>query len=156
MSYKNIEIQEELLQVPHFSNDDAIAIGLLIYERAKKEGYPIGIDISRNRTTLFHMTLPGANIQNEQWMSRKRNTSYYFERSTLYYESPLREEILNAGFDYRDYAPAGGAFPIRIAGSGYVGAAIVSGLASIEDHNLVAWAIAKHYGIDGVPDAEIV
>ncbi|MDR0885506.1 MAG: heme-binding protein [Clostridiales Family XIII bacterium] len=158
MSYKNIEIQEELLQLDHFSNEDAVAIGILIYERAKELGYAMAIDISRGGLTLFHLHMDGTGGQeSENWMRRKRNTVYYFQKSSLRFETPETEGgIEGTGLNRTDYAPAGGGFPIFVKGIGFAGAAIASGLAGIDDHNLVVWAICKHYGIEGCPNAEIV
>jgi uncharacterized protein (UPF0303 family) len=46
------------------------------------------------------------------------------------------------------YAPAGGGFPIRIIGTGVVGAVTVSGVPQREDHNFVAECIAQHLGVN--------
>ena len=40
------ERQEQLLQFPHFSNADALDIGLMLVDTAKKNGYSVAIDIT--------------------------------------------------------------------------------------------------------------
>ena len=50
--------------------------------------------------------------------------------------------------DVRDYALAGGAFPITLKGFGIVGAVATSGLSERLDHTLSAAAVASVLGID--------
>ena len=154
MTYKNIEIQEEMLQFEHFSNEDAIALGNIIYQLAQEQGVCVAIDISRNGITLFHLLMTGTRADNESWMRRKRNTACHYEESSLAFESERRDSLVSSGLDLAQYAPAGGAFPIRLRGTGCIGAAVVSGLKGIEDHNLVAQGIARLLGVQGCPNAE--
>jgi uncharacterized protein (UPF0303 family) len=50
------------------------------------------------------------------------------------------------GVDPADYAPHGGAFPIRIRDVGVVGVVTVSGLPQADDHALVVEAVTAHLG----------
>jgi uncharacterized protein (UPF0303 family) len=47
-----------------------------------------------------------------------------------------------------DYALAGGGFPIRLEGTGVIGAITVSGLPERDDHCLVVDALCDHLGRD--------
>lgn len=154
MKLEAIKKQEEMLQFEHFSNEDAISIGLKIIELAKRAGKGVAIDISRNRVTLFHAAMDGTNGTNELWMKRKKNTIYFFENSSLNYQTETdldNKEIIKSGLNNIEYASAGGAFPVKLKGTGFVGAVIVSGLKGAEDHDLAAHAIAEYLGIKDLP-----
>jgi uncharacterized protein (UPF0303 family) len=99
--------------------------------------------------------MEGTSGNNGEWMRRKRNTTYAYEISSLYFETEDgAARLVSSGYNLSDYAPAGGAFPIIIKGGGVIGAVVVSGLTSVEDHNLAANAIASHLGIENCPQAE--
>ena len=108
--------QQELnLQFSSFTNDDAVWIGLYLYERAKKENLPITVDITRSMHQLFHISLPGTSPDNDQWVLRKNKLVNRFQISS---------------------------FPIIIKDVGVVGTITVSGLAQADDHALVIDAIS--------------
>lgn len=44
---------------------------------------------------------------------------------------------LKMGLPDRDYAAAGGSFPLRIAGSGCIGSITVSGMPEFDDHAMI-------------------
>jgi uncharacterized protein (UPF0303 family) len=52
------------------------------------------------------------------------------------------------GVEPKDFAIAGGGFPINVEGVGVIGAATASGLPEREDHNLVVAAICAVLGQD--------
>ena len=68
---KQLEQEERELQFDRFSNEDAIAIGLSLYETAKKNNLPVTIDVRRNGHQLFHLAMPGTSPDNDQWVARK-------------------------------------------------------------------------------------
>lgn len=61
--------------------------------------------------------------------------------------------IALTGLPLRDFAVAGGGFPILVEGVGCVGAVIVSGLPQRDDHALVVEILAE---MCGVPLRDIV
>ena len=68
---KKLEQEEQELQFDRFSNEDAAALGLSLYETAKEKQLPVTIDITRNGHQLFHLSMPGTSPDNDQWVARK-------------------------------------------------------------------------------------
>ena len=137
--------QEERLQFPSFDNDAAIALGLLLVELGRARRLPITVDVTRAGQQLFHAALSGTTADNDQWVIRKNavvmrfgHSSYYMGRRAALKDVPFHEAML---IDPREYAAHGGAFPIRVVGTGLVGTVTVSGLPQHEDHALVVEAI---------------
>ena len=152
MDYKTLipelKQQEELLQFSSFSNADAIAIGLDLYETAKAQNLPITIDIMRNGQQLFHLSMPGTSADNDQWVIRKCRLANRFQASSFRIGTELRAEGLTLEERYElshyEYAAHGGCFPVIIKDTGMVGTITVSGLAQEDDHALVVEAIRKY------------
>jgi uncharacterized protein (UPF0303 family) len=137
--------QEERLQFPAFDNDTAIALGLHLMELGRARGLPITVDVTRAGQQLFHASLPGTSADNDEWVIRKNavvmrfgHSSYYMGRRAALKDVPFHEAML---VDPRQYAAHGGAFPIRVIGTGLVGTVTVSGLPQHEDHALAVEAI---------------
>lgn len=148
MKIETLIEQEKELQFEKFDNDTALDIGLRIMNEGRERKLPIAIDITRCRQSLFHVLLPGATSDNDEWIMKKINVVYRFEKSSLYMELILRqkndsiENVFHVSSD--NYAASGGAFPVRVKGTGVVGTIAVSGLASEEDHALIT-GILKGY-----------
>lgn len=147
---KELERQEKELQFASFSNEDAVAIGLAIYERAKKENLPITVDVTRNGQQLFHLAMPGTSADNDQWIIRKCRLANRFQMSSFHVGTMLKD--MNTTLEERfyissvDYAPHGGCFPIYIQNTGMIGTITVSGLAEEDDHALVVETIRQFLG----------
>ena len=140
--------QQELdLQFSSFTNEDAAIIGLRLYERAKKENLPITIDITRNAHQLFHISLPGTSLDNDQWVLRKNKVVNRFQISSYHMGTLLKTQ--NSTLEDRfhissmEYAAHGGSFPIIIKQVGVIGTITVSGLAQADDHALVVDTISE-------------
>ena len=151
MDYTNLlnelKQQEARLQFPAFSNEDAVTIGLSLYEIAKERNLPITIDIMRNGQQLFHLSMPGTSADNDQWVIRKCRLANRFQASSFRIGTELRAEGLTLEERYElshyEYAAHGGCFPVIIKNTGMVGTITVSGLAQEDDHALVVEAIEK-------------
>jgi len=147
-SLRQLEEEFEALQFSAFGFDEALSIGLDLVGTARKGGLPVAININFNRQMLFHAALPGSTPDNDHWIARKNRVVDRFFQSSLYIATQLRhkgktiEEVY--GLSSVDYAPYGGAVPIRIRGVGVVGAITVSGLPDHEDHRMVVAAIQRH------------
>jgi uncharacterized protein (UPF0303 family) len=143
--------QEKLLVFPAFSEEDAFRIGSALKARADKESVPLVIDISLWDRKLFYFARPGSTSDNEDWVRRKFNLARRVHKSSYRAGRELAAAGLtlkDRNLDEADYAPHGGAFPIRLANAGAIGAVTISGLPQRDDHNWVASAIASHLGID--------
>jgi uncharacterized protein (UPF0303 family) len=148
--------QEEQLQFKAFDEAAAWKLGSHMRDQALARKLPFVIDIRVGIKPLFYVAMPGTTPENPDWVRRKVNTVYRFEassyRTALEYKLKGNPFDVARGLDPLQYAPAGGGFPIRIIGTGVVGAVTVSGVPQREDHNFVAESIAHHLG---VPYAEI-
>lgn len=135
------------LQLAKFSQEDALALGLLLVELATEREMPVAVDIRRGTHVLFHVSLPGATPDNGIWVERKARTAERFGVPSLLVG--LRGRLGggrvedNAWFDEERYAAHGGAFPIYLRGTGPVAVVTVSGLPQKEDHDLVVEALTK-------------
>jgi len=141
-------IQQELdLELNQFNQDVAWQLGTTIKQLAEEKGASISIEIYGFGQTLFQFCMLGSSADQLDWIRRKRNSVLYYGRSTyylsLYNEGKQRVFETQPHIDPNEYCAHGGSFPIRIKGSGLVGAVTASGLASVEDHDLVTQALHK-------------
>jgi uncharacterized protein (UPF0303 family) len=145
------EIRE--LQLPGFSMDDALNLGLLLVELGKEGQLPIAIDITKGEQVLFHVALPGATPDNEHWIRAKQRTAARYEMPSLLVglRGRLRGGRIEdqAWFDQSRYAAHGGSFPVYVRGVGAVATVTVSGLPQVQDHNLVVQALREVLGSMG-------
>jgi uncharacterized protein (UPF0303 family) len=146
--------QESALHFTRMSEDDAWALGNQMRSAAIAANLPFVIDIRIGIRPLFYTALPGSTPENPDWVRRKVNTVYRFEASSyrvaLEYQSRGANFDASRGLDPLQYAPAGGGFPIRLAGS-VVGVVTVSGVPQRDDHNFVAENLAKFLGVAYTP-----
>jgi len=149
MSYtlESLIEQEQSLQLVSFNQDVAWQLGCAIKQAAEDKGASISIEIYGFGQTLFQFCMPGSSADQLDWIRRKRNAVLYYGHSTYYLsqynESKQRVFETQPHIDPSQYCAHGGSFPIRIKGSGLVGAVTASGLASIEDHDLVVEALQQ-------------
>jgi uncharacterized protein (UPF0303 family) len=145
--------QEQRLQFTAFDNETAIAIGMDIVGRGRRDKLPIAVDATRNQQQLFHMALPGTAVDNDLWIRGKNAVVYRFGHSSLYVGASCRaagktmeEKYLVDSHEYRAH---GGAFPVFVKRVGLVGTITVSGLPQEEDHRMVVEAIERHLAKGG-------
>ncbi|SDK32215.1 heme-degrading domain-containing protein [Aliiruegeria lutimaris] len=133
--------QEDALVFSHFDEETAIALGLALVSEARTMAAPVVVDIRTPDRTLFHAALPGSAPDNDHWARRKSNVVLRKHRASMLVglQFAAAEKTVGAdlGLDPMDYAAHGGSFPIRVAGTGVVGAVTVSGLASEDDHAMI-------------------
>lgn len=142
-----LEAEFEELQFDRFGFEDAWAIGCDLVSAGKDANLAIAVDITVNGQVLFHAALPGSSPDNDQWILRKNRIVARFHKSSFYIANRLKREdgMLDAkyGLSLADFAPFGGAVPVRIRHVGVVGTITVSGLPDREDHALVVKAVRK-------------
>jgi uncharacterized protein (UPF0303 family) len=138
---------EARLVFDRFTNDDAIALGLVLLELARAEGAAVAIDVTRGGQQLFHVALAGTSADNDQWIIRKNRVVTRFAHSSYYMGTLCRSKghTLSEMFfvDDREFGAFGGAFPIIVRDVGVVGTVTVSGLAQSDDHRLVVTALEQ-------------
>ena len=129
---QTLQQHEDELQFTEFTNDTALALGLLLVGAARRERKAITIDICRNGQQLFHAALPGTSADNDAWIRRKNNVVNRYGHSSFYVGTEFRARGKNFDQDSRldpdAYAAHGGAFPVIARNVGVVGTVTVSGL----------------------------
>ncbi len=142
------ENEEKQLQFDHFSNEDALELGLMLVNYAKVKKYVIAIDITVNGYQIFRYGFSGTNIHNDMWLRRKIKTVNTVHKSTLHVGELLKlsgEEIgIDWHLDPENYAFHGGGFPINVIGTGVVGSICVSGRPHEEDHQIIIDVLHKY------------
>ncbi|WP_179504973.1 MULTISPECIES: heme-degrading domain-containing protein [unclassified Sphingomonas] len=144
LAIARIEAEVAALELAHFDLDDAWWLGCYLRERAARENLPIAIEIRRGVATLFACLLPGASADNSEWLRRKLALVMRFERCTYVLGLTFRREpglFERHGLDLRDHIADGGGVPIRLAGTGTIGALGISGLPQEDDHRLAIEAL---------------
>ncbi len=142
---EELEAQERRLVFPHFTHDDAWALGSLLVEMARERRAPVAIDIHRAGQQLFHAALPGSAPDNDAWIARKRRVVERYGSASYLVGARHRAKgttfEASSRLDPDIYAAHGGSFPLTVQGAGVIGAVTVSGLPQLEDHNLVVEAL---------------
>ncbi|SDD05064.1 Uncharacterized protein, UPF0303 family [Sphingomonas sp. YR710] len=142
---EEIDRAEQALLLRRFDADDAWWLGCRLRDHAAARHAPVAIEIRRAGTRLFSVVMPGATQDNLAWVDRKIAIAMRFERSSYALNLMFRAGdglFERFGLNRATYAPAGGAVPIRLIGTGVIGAAAISGLAQEEDHGIVIEALA--------------
>ncbi|MFD8549993.1 heme-degrading domain-containing protein [Streptomyces sp. NPDC059649] len=136
-----LEAHERHLVFETFGNDDAWELGSLLVKLARNRGAEVTIGIRRGAQQLFHCALPGTSADNDAWIARKSAVVERYAESSFLVGARFRakgrtfEE--SSRLDPDRFAAHGGAFPIRVRGTGVVGVVAVSGLPQAADHELV-------------------
>ncbi len=150
-----LELQEDILQFTHFTNEDAWALGNLMVAEANKRELKVAIRIMLNNgLILFQSMADGITLTNQRWLQRKHNVVEYTESSTLYLYAKLKKTertMADVFLDENEYANSGGGFPIRLENSGVIGSVCVSGMNHVLDHDFVVKCLAKYLHTDEVP-----
>lgn len=145
-----VAAEEAELRFPSFSNDQAIALGAAIAEKARSRGHAVTVDVRRSGQQLFHLALSGTSADNDQWALRKSRVVERFGHASLLVGLKLR--LAGQGLEEKymvsplEYSAFGGSFPINVEGTGIVGSVTVSGLAQEDDHALVVECIREFLG----------
>lgn len=153
---ERITLQERRLVLERFDAATAWTLGTMLKASAEARGAALAIEVRIARRTVFFHAMPGSKPSNADWARRKRNTVELLARSS--YAAGLAPPqdgqtiAQRMGLATRDYAFAGGGFPIAVAATGVIGAVAVSGLPQRDDHEMVVAALAE---LAGVPLAEV-
>lgn len=146
--------QEDALVLASFDEETAYAIGSALRATALAQRHPVVIDIRSASRRLYFAALPGTTPDNEDWARRKGNVALRCHASSLRVGLMLAAEERtpwpDAALNTNDYATHGGAFPVRVRGTGVVAAIAISGLPSREDHDLIVQALARHLGMNDI------
>ena len=146
-----IAAQEKALTFQEFDEGTALKLGLAIRDEAERRGFAVAIDIRFAHRQLFFFAMPGTGPDNIEWIRRKVNTCLRFQKPSYAVGRGWAARgigpSVERGLDPMDYVGAGGAFPIRLKGTGVVGTVTVSGVPERDDHMLVVRGIAAVLGV---------
>ncbi|WHM38577.1 heme-degrading domain-containing protein [Streptomyces sp. BPTC-684] len=149
-SVPELEAQEAELELPRFTHEDAWVLGSLLRELAVARRAPVTIDIHRGTQQLFRCALPGSTPDNDAWIDRKRRVTERYAAASYLVGARFRAKNTtfeaSSRLDPDTYAAHGGAFPLRVTGTGVIGTVTVSGLPQVEDHALVVEGLRVFMG----------
>lgn len=149
---ERIALQERELVLPRLDASMAWELGTRMRELALARGLAVVLDVRRFGQPLFYCALEGTTPDHPEWVRRKSNVVARFHISS--YAAGIKEKLKgqslaeSQGLSISDYAAHGGSFPLRVAGTGVVGSATVSGLPMRADHELVVEALCAVLGRD--------
>jgi uncharacterized protein (UPF0303 family) len=139
--------EEAELQFDQLGHEDALALGLKLLERVRRDRLPVVIEVTLAGLTVLHCALPGSRPDNEDWVRRKRNTVSRFWHSSFYmgryYATKGTSLADKPHIDPSEFVDHGGSFPLLVRGLGCVGSISVSGLAQEEDHALLVGVLRE-------------
>ncbi|QUJ69406.1 heme-degrading domain-containing protein (plasmid) [Photobacterium sp. GJ3] len=139
--------QEQTLQLNHFNHETAWALGSLLKTLAESRQASVAIEVYGFGQVLFSYAMPETNSDHLDWIRRKRNSVLRYGKSSYYLGcyNAQKQRVFESQphVNAMDYCAHGGAFPIRIKGSGLVGVVTVSGLPQADDHALVTAALKE-------------
>lgn len=130
-----------------FGHDDAWQLGAALVAQCRQAGHAVTITIHLGAQRVFHASLPGTSADNDDWVMRKTRIVQRFDRSSHEVGQAHDAEVYRTAFALpaADYAPTGGAVPIRVNGT-MVGVLAISGLTSADDHELAVSALETAAG----------
>jgi uncharacterized protein (UPF0303 family) len=137
------------IDIPEFTRLDLSVVWRLgrdLVEQCLQEGHGVTICAKIGQQHVFHAALPGTSSDNDAWVHRKLRVVEHFGIPSLIVQEQLvtesRDFYRDFGLEPSRYAPAGGAVPLLVAGT-LVGGLAVSGLESVDDHNLALSALRR-------------
>ncbi|WP_141433886.1 heme-degrading domain-containing protein [Bacillus sp. 03113] len=148
MSLQQLEQLENELQFKHFTNEDALLLGMTLINYAKENGKSVAIHIERNRVPLFTHLMDGTSEENVFWLQRKKRVVEHYNRSSYYiaarFEASGTTHDLSSLLSPAEYQAVGGSFPIRVKDVGVIGSVTVAGLTAQLDHDYVVEGIKRY------------
>lgn len=152
---KALDMQEEILQFTHFTNNDAWELGSIMVAEAKKRNIPLAIRIELNNGLCVFQHFPdGTTLRNQMHIEKKINTVKLMEKSSLNFYTSMRKSektLSDLALDEKEYVCCGGGFPIRMEEAGVIGSIAVSGLNHVSDHDFIVKCVGKYLHADEVP-----
>lgn len=141
--------QEAALVLDRLAAADAMSIGQSILELARVvvPGRPVAVHIETDDHPLFIYFMEGTGASNADWITKKKNVTRQFDRSSwaVRLEFLEREADFQAetGLDPDLFRAEGGAVPLCVRSKGRVGTLVVSGLDGWEDHALAVGGLEQ-------------
>ena len=135
---EQLELEERVLVLPHCDLKDAVTIGEIAVQLARRESLAISIEIRLGDWIVFHTALPGAKPDQTSWIARKARVVLATSHSTMLERVKAEEAGIDwyqtYGMPEESHAVHGGGLPLNVTGQGLAGALLISGLPQVEDH----------------------
>ncbi len=135
---EQLELEEQILVLPHLDLKGAVAIGEIAVDMAKRDSLAISIEVRMGDWTVFHTALPGAKPEQTSWIARKARVVLVTGHSTMLERVKAEETGIDwhavHGLSEETHAIAGGGLPLNVNGEGLQGILLISGLPQVEDH----------------------
>jgi len=135
------------IDLPEFTNDDAVELGLIAVEVIRERGLNLAVRIVLRGDTVFQAKLGGTGPGNDPWLAGKAAVVEKFGEPSLLVK--LRHQEAGTPFEGRtdvdhDVLKAhGGSMPIRVNGD-VVGTITTSGEPDVVDHATTAEAVRRY------------
>ena len=135
---EQLELEERLLVLPHCDLKDAVEIGEIAVQIARRESLAISIEVRLGEWTVFHTALPGAKPDQPSWIARKARVVLATGHSTMLERVKAEESEIDwyetYGMPEESYAIHGGGLALNVVDTGLAGILLISGLPQVEDH----------------------
>jgi len=135
------------IDLPGFTNDDAVELGLIAVEVIRERNLNLAVRIVLRGDTVFQAKLGGTGPGNDPWLAGKAALVEKFGEPSLLVK--LRHQEAGTPFEERtdvdhDVLKAhGGSMPIRVNGD-VVGTITTSGEPDVVDHATTAEAVRRY------------
>ena len=135
---EQLELEEQILVLPHCDLRDAVTIGEIAVDIARRESLAISIEVRLGEWVVFHTALPGAKPDQPSWIARKALVVLATGHSTMLERVKAEEAEFDwyekYGLTEETHAIHGGGLPLNVTGQGLQGILLISGLPQVEDH----------------------
>ena len=141
-----LEKQEEELRFATLSYSLLHDIGERLIAKAREKGAAVYVQIRLSGSVVYASAMDGASANNIRWAYRKANTAELAGRSSMHDGLVNRangRKLSERGLNEEEYTEEGGSFPIMLLSGVTVGSITVSGMASEEDHQLIADVLSE-------------
>lgn len=144
---QGLKFEAQTLALPSLSHSEAIEIGDIAHQLGRDRGLAITVEVQLGKWPVFHVALPGAKPENDNWIARKARVVHATGNSTMH-ERVFAEEnsfdwYLKNNLPEESHAIHGGGLPLNVNGIGLAGVLLISGLPQVEDHLLGVEVIAE-------------
>lgn len=150
-SVADLEAQPTI-DLPEFTNDDAVDLGLVAVEVIRQRGLTLAVRILLRGDVVFQAKVKGTGADNDPWLAGKAAVVERFGEPSLLVK--LRHQEAGTPFEERDdvdhelLKAHGGSQPIRVNGE-LVGSITTSGEPDVVDHATTAEAVRRYLASRG-------
>ena len=150
---QGLALEAQTLVLPSLTQAEAIEIGEIAIALGRDRNLAIAVEVRMKEWTVFHISLPGSDTENDGWIARKARATLLTGNSTMYERVLAEEQGINwyesHGVTEATHAVHGGCLPLKVSGVGMLGMLLISGLPQVQDHLLGVEVIAEYLARKG-------